>query len=240
MRTDRLARALVRLYPRAWRARYEVEFVRLLDETRSSWSLVLDIARGAAVEQLRQSLRLIANPAGTADPELPLPHGRAFVIGVVWLSVGWLAGLQLGPFIADDWFPIQWLPILALQFLEPGFRGGDVPILPVYVVHPWRPGRILQLRAPGWMRIIIDTVFFFVIIPKRLLSRASILGGRRIAVACLVCYGIVAAGAPYVVRLGPTAEFNMAWITTVMVMSAWMAAVGRIFVNPADDPRVAR
>jgi hypothetical protein len=51
--SSRLARRLVRLYPRAWRARYEDEFVALVETRDSGWLDSLDIIRGAAHEWLR-------------------------------------------------------------------------------------------------------------------------------------------------------------------------------------------
>jgi hypothetical protein len=51
--TGRLARRLVRLYPRAWRARYEDEILALIDETGLSFALALDLLRGGLVERGR-------------------------------------------------------------------------------------------------------------------------------------------------------------------------------------------
>ena len=42
-----MRRWLVRLYPRAWRRRYEVEFVALLEEQPLTLGVVLDVVRGA-------------------------------------------------------------------------------------------------------------------------------------------------------------------------------------------------
>ena len=43
----RLAKAAVRLYPEAWRARYEEEVVALLDATKPGAAVVADLLRGA-------------------------------------------------------------------------------------------------------------------------------------------------------------------------------------------------
>src|SRR6266849_4370706 len=42
-----MRRWLVRLYPRAWRRRYEEEFVALLEEQPLTINVVLDVVRGA-------------------------------------------------------------------------------------------------------------------------------------------------------------------------------------------------
>jgi hypothetical protein len=43
----------VRLYPKAWRGRYEGEFRALLEETRPSWRASFDLLKGAIEMQLR-------------------------------------------------------------------------------------------------------------------------------------------------------------------------------------------
>jgi len=51
--SSRLVRRLVRLYPRAWRERYEEEFVALLDARDLGWRELIDIGRCAAREWMR-------------------------------------------------------------------------------------------------------------------------------------------------------------------------------------------
>ncbi|HKV99381.1 MAG TPA: hypothetical protein VJN96_06145 [Vicinamibacterales bacterium] len=53
--SPRLARRLIRLYPRPWRARYEAEFVALLEVCDLGWREVMDVGRGAAREWLRMT-----------------------------------------------------------------------------------------------------------------------------------------------------------------------------------------
>jgi hypothetical protein len=47
-------KALVRLYPRAWRQRYGDELTALVESTSVSSRLVVDLLRGAAREWLRE------------------------------------------------------------------------------------------------------------------------------------------------------------------------------------------
>ena len=49
----RLTRFLTRLYPAAWRKRYEAELDALLEDVKPGWRPLLDILRGAVVMQLR-------------------------------------------------------------------------------------------------------------------------------------------------------------------------------------------
>ncbi len=53
MDSRRLALALLRLYPRAWRARYGDELLGLIDDAGLSWRIVADVAAGAVVERVR-------------------------------------------------------------------------------------------------------------------------------------------------------------------------------------------
>jgi hypothetical protein len=50
-----LLRLAVGVYPRAWRARYEVEFQALLDETQPGWRNIVDVLIGGLQMRLRYS-----------------------------------------------------------------------------------------------------------------------------------------------------------------------------------------
>lgn len=67
MRSDRLARALLRLYPRAWRARYGDEFLELLAESGLSWRAVLDVVAAAGVERVRAVTALVRHQGDPTD-----------------------------------------------------------------------------------------------------------------------------------------------------------------------------
>lgn len=55
MTAPHIAQRLVRLYPRAWRARYGQEMLALLEQGSASWKDVIDLTRGAASEWIRAS-----------------------------------------------------------------------------------------------------------------------------------------------------------------------------------------
>ena len=69
MSDDRLARALLRLYPRTWRARYGDELLALIADTGLTWRSMLDVVAAASVERARA---LIALWRGQAEPEATL------------------------------------------------------------------------------------------------------------------------------------------------------------------------
>ena len=53
MRSERLARALLRLYPRTWRARYGDELLALVDDQGLSWRGIVDVVAAACAERMR-------------------------------------------------------------------------------------------------------------------------------------------------------------------------------------------
>ncbi len=69
MSDDRVARALLRLYPRTWRTRYGVEFLALVSDTGLTWRAALDVIAAASVERARV---LIALWRCQAEPDATL------------------------------------------------------------------------------------------------------------------------------------------------------------------------
>lgn len=69
MRSDRLARALLRLYPRAWRERYGDEFLGLIDETGLTWRSAVNVVAGAAAQRARA---LVAWRTREPDPAVAI------------------------------------------------------------------------------------------------------------------------------------------------------------------------
>ncbi len=51
----RLIRLAARLYPRAWRDRYGLEFQALLDETKPGWRDIVDVLEGGVQMQVRRA-----------------------------------------------------------------------------------------------------------------------------------------------------------------------------------------
>ena len=61
-RLSRLARAIVRRYPKAWRQRYEIEIAGFIEDAPAGWRDVLDLARGCVVERARAFVEPEAHP----------------------------------------------------------------------------------------------------------------------------------------------------------------------------------
>jgi hypothetical protein len=89
---------LLRLYPRAWRDRYESEMLAIIETDSLPWRTRLDLLRGA----------LDAHVHPVRPP--PIPVIAAIVGGVAWIAAGVAAATQPLP---PDWpgFLLETLPI---------------------------------------------------------------------------------------------------------------------------------
>lgn len=89
---------LLRLYPRAWRDRYESEMLAVMEADRLDWRTRLDLIRGA----------LDAHVHPATPPSIPVI--AATVTGVAWIVAGAVAATQPLP---PDWpgFLFETLPI---------------------------------------------------------------------------------------------------------------------------------
>src|SRR5476649_2357975 len=84
-RAERISRALVRRYPRAWRQRYGDEMLALIDDAGSTWKHTLDLAIGCADAWLR------------AATHLDSPNNRlAAFLGAVSVRLGSAIGIHFG------------------------------------------------------------------------------------------------------------------------------------------------
>src|SRR6187402_2518567 len=83
MRSDRLVRALLRLYPRAWRERYGEEFFALIAQSPVTPRVVVDVCLAALVERWHVATNWSA---------LPIDDGAAlfaFAILLACIGRGW-------------------------------------------------------------------------------------------------------------------------------------------------------
>jgi hypothetical protein len=81
---------LVRLYPKAWRDRYEGEFLALLEERPPTIGDVLDTIRGAADAHLHPQRQLAPSPWTHRIPGmLALAGGLIYAAGIFLLMASW-------------------------------------------------------------------------------------------------------------------------------------------------------
>jgi len=88
MRSDRLVRALLRLYPRAWRERYGDEFFALIAQSPVTPRVVVDVCLAALVERWHVATNWSALPRGLRST---VEFG--FVIFAGWAIQKWARGL---------------------------------------------------------------------------------------------------------------------------------------------------
>jgi len=122
MSSSRWARALLRLYPRAWRARYEDEVLGLLDDDPADFRTLVDLARGLGRERMvallewrpGEAARLTAASFGEMASLLGIGALLSLlaVPTAAWAGAhgahsgpAWLAVLVVFPFAA----PLRWL-----------------------------------------------------------------------------------------------------------------------------------
>jgi hypothetical protein len=105
-RRDGLARTVLRLYPRAWRARYGDELGALLDAMPVSWRVRADLVRGAAREWLHELVR--------PHPRTPAWRLAWRTLSLVLTSVGLAAAIVLvSRYLAFRWAGVD-VPVLVM------------------------------------------------------------------------------------------------------------------------------
>jgi hypothetical protein len=124
---------LLRLYPSAWRARYEAEVAELLDELTTNRSMLLDLIRGAVVERARAASRLL--------PVHPVPAGGPLMLEHPLqrhpTSLALLALVMVAPT-----FLFVFVSLLAYEISVPGLATAVEPALQA-------------LTAPGWVDLFL-------------------------------------------------------------------------------------
>ena len=151
MSDDRLARALLRLYPRAWRARYGDEFLALVGDTGLSWRTVADVSTAALAERVRAiagAKLWEGDPIVAGQPLPPRTVGEALTVAATFAGLVGLSVLVLGllgvpyPRSGSPWFQrvFWWWLIVNNARLDPvrGEPGG-----------PWRGAFRLVWRRGG-------------------------------------------------------------------------------------------
>lgn len=146
--------ALVRLYPRAWRERYEIEFLGILEARPPSGKDRLDIVRGAVDARL--------HPEVPGSPDLPRPAMQAArLVGVAAIVAGlaWLAWFAL---LLGD---LRWLTSGESRIADLMGVVAPVSYLSLAAIHAGLAvlGAVGSLRRAVGAVIAFIAVFFFVL-----------------------------------------------------------------------------
>jgi len=149
MRSDRVARALLCLYPRAWRQRYGDEFLALIADAGLSWREAVDVIGAAGVERLRAFVFLVRSELDPDEPPSQYTTVRfadglrelALFATMVVVTVVVLAafGVQL-----PRWKSFYWIYILG---------SGDL----VLTTRPLSNWRDRALRSYFWFAAAVGT-----------------------------------------------------------------------------------
>jgi hypothetical protein len=128
---------LLRLYPSAWRARYEAEVADLLDQLPTDRSILLDLIRGALIERARAVWRVIpANPIPAGGPPMLVHPLQRHPTSLALFALVLVAPTFLFVFVS----------LLAYQLEVPGLATAVEPVLGAFAGMRWVD--IFLLGAP--------------------------------------------------------------------------------------------
>jgi hypothetical protein len=128
MQKSRLAPRLVRLYPRAWRERYEDEFLALLDQTPLTASIAVDLLVCAIRERVRATMHF--------DPQ-PVSRARELWRGGI-ITVVLVCGMSAGSWLVGSWLRESGYRDLLGQDRKIGWLLFLLPVIRACVVFIWR------------------------------------------------------------------------------------------------------
>ncbi|HEX5216015.1 MAG TPA: hypothetical protein VFV98_11170 [Vicinamibacterales bacterium] len=120
MRNDRLARALLRLYPRAWRERYGDEFLGLIDETGLTSRSAANIVAGAVTQRARL---LLAWRTRETDPAVAIHVFASLTAREALIEWPTFCALFAGTVVGLHWLGVPlplwawWMQALMQYFL---------------------------------------------------------------------------------------------------------------------------
>lgn len=92
----RIARWLVRHYPKPWRERYAGEVLALLDDTTVQWQDLVDLAYGLLIERVRSILEPGARPTLTLAMMLVAPLAMGLAPVLLAVELGMAARYEFG------------------------------------------------------------------------------------------------------------------------------------------------
>jgi drug/metabolite transporter (DMT)-like permease len=200
-------RWLLRLYPAAWRARYEDEFLAVLEERPLSPFDVIDIAFGALDARLRpRSLAIDLAPRRTSTMNSRISGLAAIAGGAITLIVGAIS-LAVGPTdssLAFYVFPIGALALLVAVIGLSAAQGRRLPALTWLAAVLPAAGLVAMLAGFLAGAAVGDRPIIGDLTPWGLMSlgvAGTILGSALFAAATLVV-GVLSRGASIMLLAG--------------------------------------
>jgi hypothetical protein len=247
---------LVRLYPAAWRERYEEEFLALLEARPPTVGDRFDIVRGAIDARIHPQVRRPEAPEAApdgrshADWVVARRLGIGAIVGaVVWVAAWWVA--SIGPVIYDGYGSYRdgaaaWpLLLLAVALLVGGLVGHLIRL--PRAAHVARIGAIVAILfafmwsfAPWQMHIGLLALLGLLVFAFAALATPDwpILATVAVVIGCLafVAFGLVAAG---LVDFGETVPYDALLVVAVASTPIWLGIGAALMRRPTDSPTPA-
>ena len=216
--------ALVRLYPRAWRDRYEAEFIGILESRPASTRDRLDIVRGALDARL--------HPEVPGSPDRPRPTmqparlaaAAAVIAGVTWLAWvgfvlrdfrGWGAGQPESATLMAVLSAVTGLALAAAHVFLP--LAGQATLRPFGGVAASIAAVSFTLTAFGGGTILVFALLGSIALAVAMAGRSlpALVAAIWVAtsiVVLVVMLGFVGGGGQDVGLLSLLAPFGLSWI----------------------------
>jgi len=216
---------LIRLYPAAWRARYEAELLDLLDERRQTFSDSLDLVRGALDARLHPQLVEPGLPDVDMPPASRLPGLAAFAGGLTWAAMAVVIVLETHP----AWSDLTALFWTSLCFMTVSLVGSVPPARSRQIRRGLTTGGVLLgLVLLPWDLKAVPALALIGLIGAGLLTVAGLRAGLSAAVRIAVVasawvgpFAIAGLGSMGLLDLGPgtvwvqgvvAAPYGIAWL----------------------------
>ncbi len=141
-------RWLLRLYPAAWRERYEEEFCALLDECPSNLSVIVDLLLGALDAHLSPQLdnRRTAPMGITPRGQTALMDGEPPFASLRWQARPWLLALGVAALLPE-------LTIWSTALMQA--LGLGRPFAAIATLMPPPDAALAVRRAVGWSLTLV-------------------------------------------------------------------------------------
>ena len=236
--------ALIRLYPPAWRKRYEAEFLELLEARPPTVYDRFDIVRGAIDARLHPQVRESESPEpapvdkGPDDTVVVRRLGYGALAGAAAWIVTWLLATVAAPVVYDGYGPHRdgsgAIPLLMLSvFLLIGGLIGHLMVLP-------RTSRTARISAVAAIPLLILwsmgpwVVWFGLASLVALVTFAvgslraphwsvAAASGVIVGIVGIVAIGVVVAG---LVNLGTDVPYEALFVITATATPIWLSVGG--------------
>jgi hypothetical protein len=219
--------ALVRLYPRAWRDRYEAEFLDVLTDRPPSLADRLDILLAAIDAHLEPEVpgdTASDSPRRAASGRGRIGAGLAVIGGLLWIAAG--ITLSTAAFGVDGYR--ETLPALILSLLAGAFGGAAMLAIADEVPGHRRTVLVLGMITLVGAALAVGPWPIMVIGLYAVWVAGAVLGGVLMSHGARVVGGLLVAGC--IVAFGTNTE-NIQAVLVIPLGLAWVMVGGSLLVG---------